>query len=311
MRHKQLDEQKAQIIERYTIDKAPTTKIAEEYGVVPNTIINRLREWDVEIRPVGQRYTWLDEEVDEIVERYVTRQESLKTIAARYGTTPSPIKRRLLEAGVELRPREYSFSEDQISILEGELLGDGCIYRRHGNACHFRLESSVRTHPSYVRDQLPNGVFPNNHPYSVERSTEWGDAIHWILHSRGQKLFDELHEHWYEKYDDCNRKIVPDRLELNEISLYHWYIGDGCLSKRRNGSYRIHLSTHGFPDESVHRLQTQLESMGYDNYTSQASHVKTGSGLAIFVSRASSRRLLPRLSARNTIDEYEYKFDAG
>lgn len=308
MRYTWLDEKKSEIIEKYSTDGASLPDLGTEYGVAPNTIRNRLQEWGVEIDTVGQRYEWLDDHVGEIVEQYVTYEESLQAIADEFGTSAAPIKKRLLEAGVELRPVDYSFTEEQVSVIEGELLGDGCIYRRHDTACHFRLESTVKAHPAYVCDLLPNGVFPNTQPYSLQRSTKWGDNARWIIYSRGQQLFDALHSEWYEQNGDSLRKVVPEEFELTETALFHWYIGDGSLSRRENGSYRMHFSTHGFPETSVRQLQTQLDSMGYDNYTSLASHVENGSGLAIYIATASSEKLLNRLASLNTVDEYEYKF---
>lgn len=307
-RYDWLDDEKTAIIDRYTNGGEPMNRIAADYDVTPNTIRNRLQEWNVEIESTRHRYGWLDDRIEEIIERYVKREESLQTIADELGTSTSPIKTRLREAGVELRPVNYSFSDEQRSVVMGELLGDGCIYRRHETACHFRLESTVEAHPAYVRERLPDGVFPASQPYSVERSTKWGDSTRWTIYSRGQQLFDELHEDWYEENGDKRRKIVPDGFTLDEIAIYHWYIGDGSLSSRPSGTYRMHFSTHGFPEASVRRLQAELDSMGYENYSVRNPDVENGSGLAIYVSAASSRRLLGRIAERNRIADYEYKF---
>lgn len=133
---------------------------------------------------------------------------------------------------------------------------------------HFKLESTVKEHPAYVREVLPTGVFPTSQPYSHDRSTKWGDNTRWIVYSPGREFFNHLHEKWYEQYDGGYRKVVPDDLELSETALLHWYFGDGCPSKRVNGAYRLHFSTHGFPTESIDRLQFQLDEFGYETYTS-------------------------------------------
>lgn len=201
-----------------------------------------------------------------------------------------------------------SITDTQRSIIEGELLGDACIYRRHETACHFKLESTTKAHPAHVRTHLPRGVFPNTQPYSLDRQTKWSDTTRWIIYSRGQTLFDELQTKWYEGAGDSKRKTVPESFDLDETALLHWYLGDDSLSERVNGAYRLHFSTHGFPEASVRRLPTQLDALGYDSYTSHASHVDNGSGLAIYISRESSQALLDRLADRNSIPAFDYKF---
>jgi transposase-like protein len=307
IRNQEVDDDKEAIIRQYSAEDKSTVELAEEYDVAPNTIRNRLKEWDVDIRSVGQRYGWLDDCLDDIIEQYVEQGDSLQTIADQYGTTTSPIKRRLQEAGVELRPADYTFTDEQISVIQGELLGDGCLYRRHETACHFKLENTVKAHPEYVQTKLPK-IFPETQPYSNDRSTKWGDSTRWIIYSRGQELFGQLHNEWYERYDGQHRKVVPEGFDLDETAMLHWYLGDGSLSQRANGAYRLHFSTHGFPEASVRRLQDQLDSLGYDTYTAHASHVENGSGLAIYVSRESSIKLLDRLAEKNPIEAYEYKF---
>jgi len=308
MRKTALEENKTEMINRFEAGMTTHTELADAYGVSSKAIQTHLRKWNVDFPTSGRKYDWLDDYIDEIVDRYIIHEDSLQTIANEYGTTTSPIKTRLRDADVELRPVEHSFTDTQRSIIEGELLGDACIYRRHETACHFKLESTTKAHPAHVRTHLPRGVFPNTQPYSLDRQTKWSDATRWIIYSRGQTLFDELQTKWYEGAGDSKRKTVPESFDLDETALLHWYLGDGSLSERANGAYRLHFSTHGFPEASVRRLQTQLDALGYDSYTSHASHVDNGSGLAIYISRESSQALLDRLADRNSISAFDYKF---
>lgn len=121
IRNQEVDDDNEAIIRQYSAEDKSTVELAEEYDVAPNTIRNRLKEWDVDIRSVGQRYGWLDDCLDGIIEQYVEQGNSLQTIADQYGTTTSPIKRRLQEAGVELRPADYTFTS-RFLLFKGNCL---------------------------------------------------------------------------------------------------------------------------------------------------------------------------------------------
>lgn len=304
-----LDEQVEEIVEQYGSGKS-MQQIAIDFDVSLNAIRTRLLENGVETRISINRYEWLDTKIPEIIHAYIVGRESLKTIGERYGTSPAPIKMRLQEAGVELRPWTLEFSDRQRSIIEGELLGDGCIYERQPGSCHFKLETTTREHAAYLTRELPEGFFPEKHPYNHERTTELGNgpSTRWIVYSRMQQLMAEIHETWYEKHNGRHRKVVPPGYCLNQTAILHWYWGDGSVGHRESGAPRVMFSTQGFPEASILRLQEELETMGYENYSVPHNHVENGSGLEIRLTDGASRDFLREFVESNVIDDYAYKF---
>lgn len=305
-----LDEHSDEIVERYRAGESMEV-LGSAFDVSPATIRNRLLEWGVETRNRGEPYQWLDEEVPDIIHRSVVGRDSLQTIADHFGTTTSPIKKRLREAGVELRPWTLEFSNRQRSVIEGELLGDGCIYQRLPGSCHFKLEATTRGHAEYLQGVLPDGFFPPKHPYTIDRTTEFGNGptTRWIVYSRTQDVLSELYESWYELREEENRKRVPSDYNLDETALLHWYWGDGSITHRPDGTPRVHFSTHGFSERSICRLQGELERFGDENYTVRSQHVDSGSGLAIRLSDPASERFTESFASENVIEEYDYKFE--
>ncbi|MDQ2072341.1 endonuclease I [Haloarcula sp. H-GB4] len=262
----------------------------------------------------GHPHVRLEEKDDEIVDRYVEQGEPLQSIATDYGTVPEQIRYRLRESGIELRSTDgkavdVGFSPHQISVIQGELLGDGCLFQRESGGCFFRLSNSVKEHTLRVEEKLPDGLFPENAPRSNTRADTFGpEYTMWILRSRLQPLFEEMYSDWYKKYDGKRRKVVPEDFQLDRTALLHWFWGDGCCSIRDSGAPRIIFSTHGFPESSVQTLQAELERFGYDNHTSKQEHVENGSGLGIQLSDISARNFLEDTRPRNSVMAYNYKF---
>ena len=180
-RYEWLDERIDEIIRLYLEEDRSMQSIADQFDVSAGTIRNRLMENDVSTRPTGSRYTWLDDHTEEIVERYIGERESLQTIATDYGTSTDAIKRRLLEADIELRdppsePDDIGFTPAQVSIVVGELLGDGCLYRKKSGSCVFQLTNNKREHLEHVKRRLPDRLISSGQPYSVTRSNDFSDG---------------------------------------------------------------------------------------------------------------------------------------
>lgn len=315
MRYEWLDERVDEIIRLYVEENQSMQSIADKFDVSAGTIRNRLKEHDVSTRPVGSRYVWLDDHIEDIVERYTDQKESLQTIATVYGTSAAAIKKRLLESNITLRdppsePDDLGFTPAQVSIVVGELLGDGCLYQKESGSCVFQVTNNKKEHVAHIKQRLPEELISSGQPYPVTRSNAFTDSDYtqWVIRTRVQPLFRELYDTWYERYEDRHRKVVPENYTLDETALLHWYWGDGNCALRESGAPRVSFATHGFPEESVKTLQSELESLGYATYTVEQQDITHGSGLAIRLRDGSSRHFIGQLGPRNVLTAYEYKF---
>lgn len=130
----------------------------------------------------------------------------------------------------------------------------------------------------------------------------------WTVSSRPQPLFERMYEQWYEIREENNRKLVPDDYDLDRTALLHWYWGDGSCSIRKRGAPRVSFATHGFPEQSVQHLPTEIERMGYDNFVVEQEGTQDGSGLFIRLRDYDARRFLDYLRRLNTFPQYDRKF---
>lgn len=314
MRYEWLDERVDEIIERYE-DGQSLREIADVFGVSTTPIHRRLHENEVVMRNGGPRYVRLEDRVREIVDQYVNQDHSLQTIANHYKTSIAAVRFHLENAGVdceETNPRttDVGFSPFQISVIRGELLGDGCLHRRETRSCFFQLSTTTRAHALRLIEKLPDGLFPESQPNSFTRSDALGSGEYtcWTVTSRPQPVFQRMYEEWYEIRAGPNRKIVPNGFTLDRIALLHWYWGDGSCSIRERGAPRVSLATHGFPASSVRHLQSELERLGYDNYAVEQKNVEDGSGLFIRLRDYDARQFLEDFRRVSTLPQYNHKF---
>lgn len=314
MRYDWLDDCTDELVERYESGQS-LREIADVFGVSTSPIHDRLKETTVEMRNGGPRYVQLADCVDDLVERYVEEEQTLQTIADQYETSITSIRFYLERAGVECEPRnprtaDVGFSPFQVSVIEGELLGDGCIHRRETGACFFQLSTTTRAHADLLMEKLPEGLFPETQPNSFTRMNQFSEEEYtmWTVTSRPQPLFKRMYEEWYEIRSTHNRKIVPEDYNLDQTALLHWYWGDGSCSIRPRGAPRVCFATNGFPEQSVRHLQAEVDKMGYDNYTITETRTDDGSGLMIRLRDYDARGFLDDLRRRNSLPQYDRKF---
>ena len=97
---------KSKIIHLYTVEKKSAAQIAVEVGASPPCILNRLKKWNIPIRSAseGKIRRDLDGAIDDIVSRYSEDKQTLNEIANIYKVTAPAIRKRLVDAGVQIRP---------------------------------------------------------------------------------------------------------------------------------------------------------------------------------------------------------------
>jgi len=205
-------------------------ELTDEFNVSAPTIHRRLREQDVAMRNGGPSHAQLADRTSELTQAYVEEECGLQMIADRYETSQTAIRYHLERAGVDpgnLNPKttDVEFSPFQISVIQGELLGDGCLHRRDRGSCFFQLSTTTKSHAFRLIEKLPDGLFPESQPNSFTRLNQFTEEDYtcWTVTSRPQQLFERLYEDWYEIRERNNRKIVTEDFVLDRTALLHWY----------------------------------------------------------------------------------------
>lgn len=254
---------------------------------------------------------WREATVDHkrVIRKWYESGESSTVIAEKIGVNQETVLNWLKRLKVDIRSRSkathlsktntFYWTERQLEVLEGELLGDGCLQkyaRRPLGDYYFVLNTSSKEHALHLKKVLPEGLFAVNSPWISKNG-------YWNLKSRSSPKLTELRRKWYPK----DRKIVPRDLEITPTVCHYWHVGDGCLGRPGKG-YCARFSTQGFDEESVKRLREKLIGKGFKaGIWGTGADIKNGAGLEIFISMKDTLKFLNWIK-KPKIQDYEYKW---
>lgn len=119
--------------------------------------------------------------------------------------------------------------------------------------------------------------------------------------TRVSDYLTSIYDLWYKN----KKKIVPD-IELTSAVLLWWYLGDGCLLKKKSRPKfrRIALATQSFAPKEVKRLIVQIKELLNSEYV----YPENG---GIIISREGICSFADIIGTVSPVECYSYKFDFG
>ncbi|MEW6209739.1 MAG: LAGLIDADG endonuclease [Acidobacteriota bacterium] len=139
-----------------------------------------------------------------------------------------------------------SLTGTQCSIITGSLLGDGAMRCKVNALLEINHSLEQKFYVDWKHQQLANLVTT---PPKARKGN--GDRIAYRFTTRS---LSELTPFYYRFYSD-RRKVIPDDLTLDPLSLAVWFMDDGCKSHRA-----LYLNTQQFDQESQMRLIESLRA---------------------------------------------------
>ena len=189
---------------------------------------------------------------------YVKGKLSTHQIGKILNLDHSTVLRRLKKKGVVLRNRTNAvklrqqkhipLTKNLQDYIDGMLLGDGCVVMNsHSGALYIQAFAS-RYEEWAKRIKEDFEVFGMHSRFN---EVEGGLLLATSTHPE----LTVFRERWYPE----GKKIVPDDLVIEPITLLNWYLGDGSYEKERG---RTHFATYGFSQRDVLLLKDKLVGRG-------------------------------------------------
>lgn len=177
--------------------------------------------------------TWLRE-------MYHERGMSLNDIARELGCTNMTVQRNMVKLDIERRGEVQrndlgrDLTDREIAMLEGEILGDRCLYKNKPGSDAF-LEHGLgdRDHRDWLAGVIADIGFETR---VREREVDDGTGSKhtaYGLRTLSYPRLTELYERWYTgPHEKSHRgtKRVPQDLRIRPHTLLHWHLGDGFVN---------------------------------------------------------------------------------
>ncbi len=128
-------------IEMYREKRYPTSKIAKIFNVHLQTVINRLKEAGVSLRPQGQAPSTIDP--NKVRYDYETNKMSTAQIAFKYSVCISLVRKKLVECGIRAKKIGGSHRAIKIDVKELKRMYCDQLITMSSCAKHFGVSSTV------------------------------------------------------------------------------------------------------------------------------------------------------------------------
>jgi hypothetical protein len=177
-----------------------------------------------------------------------------------------------------------------LDVIEGELLGDGCLECAPTiNACFAHSTAN----PFYSQF-LSNTLGKYDVPFKIECLAARLGKPQTRIRTPYNITFGKLRELWY----PMGRKILPTHMFLNKIRCLFWYLGDGYIEGKT-----VKFATCGFTISEVERLATMLTELGFKS----SKNRRTGGYYVVRMSKTTSLKFLEWLGIC-PVKGYEHKW---
>ena len=194
------------------------------------------------------------------------------------------------------------------SIVDGELLGDGCIARKdikNRNVCEYNfIAGSIHLdYAEYLHDLLSKKLGSKAKiSKAVKSKTAFASQRNYYVVRFSNRVFESFYDRWYPKFS--KKSVIPKDLIINPIVCKHWYWGDGSLDCRKKvNMFDLALHTEGFNHESLVWIQKQiLKAVGI-----KFTIAKTKGYEKLRVHGDKARAFLKYIG-RNNISSFDYKW---
>jgi len=143
-----------------------------------------------------------------------------------------------------------AFTAEQLSIVNGSLLGDGCLYEAWPGSSKnytFAKMHSIKqeAYIEWVHDKLKPFTRTPIKPYAPTQSLR--------LRTISHATFTELRSVFYHD----GKKVLPETIAeiiKDPLAVAVWFMDDGNVVQDKNGTHGYHINTQSFDEKEQRKI---------------------------------------------------------
>jgi len=252
--------------------------------------------------------------------KYYNAHTGIET-AAYFNIDPSTACKYARQYKIPRRHFKYkelpeTFTNRQIEIINGSMLGDACLEKLNTKKCNSRfIEKHGIKQEEYLKWKFKE-LKPFTETFGYGEEITFGKKHKYCkFNTFNCPCFTILENKWY---NEERIKIIPNDLVLTPLTLAVWYFDDGYNyneiknekfknGKQKLGKKNIWLFTNGFAKSEVDKLITMLKNIGISKVKVTNSDLKRGSKPQIYIGAESYFNFLDIVNPHNPCKCLEYK----
>jgi predicted DNA-binding protein YlxM (UPF0122 family) len=254
------------LYQKYIEERLSTIKIGKQIGRGSSIIGKWLHKFNIYRQEKYKDKNWLENKYikEKLSMPQIGKLCNISDVSIGYWLSKFNIPIRSDAEAIHLKTSNHCvLTKEAKEWINGELLGDGCVYSINSYSATFQYGSKYLEYIQYVSDTLKSFGIEQAGKIN-KRYHEKSNSYSYPYSSRRYVGLLPIRERWYPN----GKKIIPRDIELTSLICRQWYIGDGSLSHpkfkgKKQGNPYIRLATEGFLIEDVKWLITELKKINF------------------------------------------------
>ena len=314
----------------YHKERQTLKQIAEDIGCSQYFVRKSFINYNLKTRKPSRRvkvksrgsykYPQLNDK-DWLYKKYIIEHFSTVKIAKIVGVkTENSVRQALIRNGIEVRSvsdgltinREDDGFIFDIPVIEGGLLGDAsmgawnkesdksypCFYRKNKNYDHVKYVAEILFDSGGIDKITENKSVTNGKKHTAFK-----------ISSQVKKELMPLYRKWYPPENNYI-KVLPEDTDISPTSLLHWFLDDGCSTRRKGYGRKSRQILIVFCSESFTREEQEFlcgRIMDEHGLKTNVRPANSGTGWRIYIPQ-SNADLFYEIIGKCPVPSLEYKW---
>jgi transposase len=192
---------KSKLKKLYVINNLGSRKVAKIFNCNASTVLKYLKKYNIKCKKSGKKEIYeINKTQLKKIYNNKTQKEIAKKFKCSYGTVANRLRKykiKIKRKGYWLLSKKIKLTQKEKEILNGNLLGDGGLYKHNAVNAHFTISSKYKKYCQYLFNILKSIKFKK-----IKKVIQYNKRTNkfysrFLLKSKKSPTLTDLHNKWY------------------------------------------------------------------------------------------------------------------